>query len=56
MWLMFLGFVDLVKHWWHSFNASGKPGQKLRLKLKMLRENLCTWNKEVFGVVGLKKD
>lgn len=34
----------------------GKPEQKLRLKLKLLKEKLKLWNKEVFGCVeGRKK-
>lgn len=33
-----------------------KPGQRLRVKLKMLRENLRVWNKEIFGNIDLKKE
>lgn len=45
----------MIKDWWGSFTVSGKRGQKLRLKLKLLRDKLCIWNKEVFGNVDLKK-
>lgn len=38
-----------------SFSVSGKPGQKMRLKLKLLRDRLRVWNKEMFGMVKAKK-
>lgn len=45
----------MIKEWWESFVVTGKPGQMLRLKLKLLRDKLKCWNKEVFGNVEVKK-
>lgn len=42
MWLKYPDFVDLVKGWWDQLQASRKPGQQLRIKLKKLREILRT--------------
>lgn len=40
IWIKFPSFVDLVKVWWSSYHVTSKPGQQMRLKLKMLREIL----------------
>lgn len=55
MWLKSPGFVEMVKMGWESFSAEGKPGQRLRLKPKMLSEKLWMWNKEVSGNIDIKK-
>lgn len=55
MWLQSPNFVDLVKSWWGSFSVTGKPGQRLWLKLKLLREKLRTWNKEIFQKYRLQE-
>lgn len=55
MWLKSPDFVELVRGWWDSFELSRRPGQRLRLKLKLLCDKLRVWNKEVFGNVDQKK-
>lgn len=54
MWLQVPNFKDL-KDWWNSFTVIGKPGHRLRLKLKHLRDRFSVWNKESFGLVEEKK-
>lgn len=48
-------FVELVYSWWNSFKVLGRVGQKMRLKLKLLRDKLKAWNKEVFRCIEEKK-
>lgn len=55
MWLLHLGFKELVDRWWHSFEVDGPSGQKFRQKLKLLREKLRAWNKDTFGNVEVRK-
>ncbi|RVW14368.1 hypothetical protein CK203_097452 [Vitis vinifera] len=35
--------------WWQGIEVSGRPSYRLATKLKGLKQNLKTWNKEVFG-------
>lgn len=55
IWLCSPDFMEMVRRCWNSFMVTGKLGQKLRLKLKLLRDNLRVWNREVFGRVDLKE-
>jgi len=50
-----LNFNVLVKGWWDSFLVTRKRSQQLRLKLKLLREHLRVWSKEIFGNVEARK-
>lgn len=56
MWFLYPGFKDLVANWWSSFEIEGPPGQRFRLKLKLLRERLRGWNRKVFGKVEMRKE
>ncbi|RVW41517.1 Transposon TX1 uncharacterized 149 kDa protein [Vitis vinifera] len=49
MWLKAEGFQELIKGWWQGIEVSGRPSYRLATKLKGLKQNLKTWNKEVFG-------
>jgi hypothetical protein len=51
MWLKSDGFVDLVQHWWESYDFHGRPSYVLTKKLKTLKVDLKKWNAEVFGDV-----
>jgi hypothetical protein len=55
MWLKADGFVGLVKQWWDSYSFHGTPSFVLACKLKALKQNLKTWNVEVFGNVERNK-
>ena len=56
MWLKEEGFKELLKSWWQSFNFSSSFNFILAEKLKALKSNLKTWNKEVFGKVRVNKN
>ncbi|WMV33011.1 hypothetical protein MTR67_026396 [Solanum verrucosum] len=43
------GFLDSVKNWWSSYEVEGNPDFVLVQKLKYLKKDISTWNKEVFG-------
>ena len=56
MWLKSEGFVELVQGWWLGYSFSGPPSRVLARKLKALKGDLKSWNKNTFGDVGLKKN
>lgn len=56
MWLLHPGFKNLVADWWSSFEVKCPPGQRFCLKLKLLRDRLRWWNREVFRNVERRKD
>ena len=55
MWMKKEGFKELLKSWWQGFNFSRSYSFILAKKLKALKTNLKTWNKDVFGKVGVNK-
>ncbi|KAL6338115.1 hypothetical protein AAG906_010684 [Vitis piasezkii] len=55
MWLKVEGFKDLVRNWWEGYNVQGSCSYILDAKLKALKQDLKSWNKEVFGNVSSKK-
>jgi hypothetical protein len=48
--------VDKVQGWWSGYSFSGPPSHVLARKMKALKEDLKTWNKNVYGDVGLKEN
>ncbi|WMV22602.1 hypothetical protein MTR67_015987 [Solanum verrucosum] len=44
-WLKEEGFIDKVKEWWSSFNATGRPDSQLASKLSQLKVKLKEWSK-----------
>ena len=55
MWLKEEGFKDLLKGWWQGLSFNGSFRFILAKKLKALKAILKTWNKDVFGKVGVNK-
>ncbi|RVW15364.1 LINE-1 reverse transcriptase-like [Vitis vinifera] len=55
MWLKEEGFKDLLKGWWQSLSFNGSFSFILVEKLKALKAILKSWNKDVFGQVGVNK-
>ena len=49
MWLKVEGFKDLMRSWWQGMSVSGRASYKLATKLKVIKQNLKFWNREVFG-------
>ena len=56
MWLREKGFKDLVKRWWTSYTFSGSFSHIFACKLKAMKQDLKTWNKEVIGNVSSNKE
>ncbi|PNX59162.1 cysteine-rich receptor-like protein kinase, partial [Trifolium pratense] len=52
-WLEHPDFKNFVDSSWKSYNVKGKKAFVLKEKLKMLKESLKSWNKEVFGILDL---
>ena len=48
MWLMAEGSGELISGWWHSFGFNGSSSYVVVKKLKVLKVNLKSWNKNVF--------
>lgn len=48
-WLEHKDFVKFVQDNWSSFQVEGRDYYVLKEKLKMLKEKLRRWNREVFG-------
>jgi len=55
MWLKAEGITDLIKKWWEEVEVTGFASFVLASKLKVVKEELKIWNREVFGDVRLKK-
>ena len=56
MWPRVEEFKDLVRRWWTGYTFSGSFGHILLRKLKVLKQDLKTWNKEVIGNVSSNKE
>ena len=54
-WLLEKGFCDMIKDKWGSYAVQGEVFQKIKMKLKCLKEDLKIWNREVFGNLHTKK-
>ena len=55
MWLKVEGFSNLGKNWWEEIEVGGFASFVLARKLKLVKEELKKWNKEVFGDIKLRK-
>jgi hypothetical protein len=52
MWLKEDGFVERVG-WWSSYQFQGTPSFILAKKLRAFKEDIKTWNRTVFGNIGV---
>lgn len=50
-WFLEERFLDIVKHWWESYEVHGWMAYVLTERLKRLKNELRRWNKESFGGV-----
>jgi hypothetical protein len=53
MWLKEEGFVEKVRGWWTSYQFQGTPSFILAKKLRALKGDIKTWNRTVFGNIGV---
>ncbi|KAL5543130.1 hypothetical protein UlMin_010840 [Ulmus minor] len=49
MWLGHLDFRQKCENWWSGIGVKGWESYKIMEKLKVLKEKIKVWNKEVFG-------
>ncbi|XP_073311016.1 uncharacterized protein [Primulina huaijiensis] len=54
VWLSHQNFRDLVRVWWNDGMNQGWEGYKFMKKLKKLKGDISSWNREVFGNVGVR--
>ncbi|PNX71762.1 cysteine-rich receptor-like protein kinase, partial [Trifolium pratense] len=55
-WLEHPNFIPFVTETWKKMQIKGKKAFVLKEKLKLLKESLKVWNKEVFGLIDLNID
>ncbi|RVW87530.1 hypothetical protein CK203_036323 [Vitis vinifera] len=55
MWLKVDGFKDLLREWWQGTVVRGKASFRLASKLKVLKQKIKEWNREVFGRLEVNK-
>ena len=46
--------MDKVRGWWSSYQFQGTPSFILAKKLRALKGDIKTWNKTVFGNIGVQ--
>ena len=56
MWLKVDGFKDLLREWWQGTEVSGKASFRLASKLKVLKQKIKNWNRDVFGRLEVNKN
>ena len=49
MWLKVEGFQELIHSWWQGIEVRGSASFRLVTKLKVVKQKLKEWNREVFG-------
>ena len=55
MWLKVEGFKDLIRSWWRGMEVRGSASFRLAVKMKVIKQNLKVWNREVFGKLDYNK-
>ena len=55
MWLKAEGISNLIKKWWEEEEIDGFASFVIARKIKVVKEELKKWNREVFGDIRLKK-
>ncbi|XP_047259646.1 uncharacterized protein LOC124892401 [Capsicum annuum] len=55
MWLQSESFLEKLKDWMQSYNKMGRADYVLLKKLKRLKKDITTWNREEFGKVETRK-
>lgn len=56
MWLKVDGFKDLLREWWQGTVVRGKASFRLASKLKVMKQKIKEWNREVFGRLEVNKN
>ena len=56
MWLKVDGFKDLLRGWWQGSGGRGRANFRLATKLKVIKEKIKGWNRDVFGRLKVNKN
>ena len=56
MWLKVEGFKDLLRGLWQEAGGRWRASFRLATKLKILKDKIKTWNRDVFGKVEVNKN
>ncbi|RVW22247.1 LINE-1 reverse transcriptase-like [Vitis vinifera] len=56
MWLKVDDFKGLLRGWWQGIEARGRASFRLVYKMKVVKQNIKVWNREVFGRVEVNKN
>lgn len=56
MWLQSEGFLGKLKSWWQNYTFTGRADFILVQKLKSLKKDITTWNREELGKVETRKN
>eukprot|EP00261_Vitis_vinifera_P033865 XP_019075108.1 PREDICTED: uncharacterized protein LOC109122518 [Vitis vinifera] len=56
MWLKVDGFSDLLRGWWQEIEVRGRASVRLATKMKVLKQKIKVWNREVFGRLEVNKN
>lgn len=55
MWLQHSGFRQECEQWWREIEVKGWESYKIMEKLRVLKDKIQVWNKEVFGDIRISK-
>ncbi|RVW53000.1 Suppressor of mec-8 and unc-52 protein-like 1 [Vitis vinifera] len=55
MWLKVEGFKELLREWWQGGERVGRASFRLAAKMKVMKEKIKVWNRDVFGRVEVNK-
>ncbi|RVW97997.1 hypothetical protein CK203_029087 [Vitis vinifera] len=56
MWLKADGFTDLLRSWWQGVEVRGRASVRLAIKMRVLKQKIKVWNREVFGRLEANKN
>ncbi|RVW77204.1 hypothetical protein CK203_043344 [Vitis vinifera] len=55
MWLKVDGFKDLLRDWWQEGVRGGRASFRIAAKMKVMKEKIKAWNRDVFGRLEVNK-
>ena len=56
MWLKVDEFKDLLRGWWQEAGGRGRASFRLATKMKVLKDKIKGWNRDVFGRLEVNKN
>lgn len=53
-WLEHEDFKEFIRHSWNSFKVEGRDYHVLKEKLRLLKQKMRTWSRDIFGLKDLR--